>query len=167
MVRFSVSPFLRPLSPSVFLLSCIGRSASCHSLIIVWSRTICIVPPLRPCWDTPSSETWLMRDKFASCSKTTLTEPGRRGRKVSRNECNNYTINRCSVLMNSLKNAVCYYSFRFSFIKTKLGTGTRVFSSRISFIQTSQHQRTGIDYSESVIFQVWYLQLNYSGDTFM
>lgn len=83
-----------PLPSAVSSCLSAGRSVSCRLSTVAWSRTICIARPRTPCWDTPSSKIWLMRDKFASCSKTTWTEPGRRGRKVRGTGCSRFTVNR-------------------------------------------------------------------------
>ncbi len=75
-----------------FFLSLTGRSVSCHLLIVVWLRIIYIDQPRTPCWDTRSLKIWQTRDKFASCSKITWIERGRRERKVRRNRTGNGSV---------------------------------------------------------------------------
>ena len=65
-----------------------GRRSSSALSRAAWWRITPSVLPLSSCWSTPSSGTSPTRGRSASSSKTTSTEPRRRGaRRVSPNTC--------------------------------------------------------------------------------
>lgn len=124
-------------SPSLICYCFIGQSVFCRLLIVVWSRTICIDQLLTPCWDTLSSKIWLMRDKFASCSKITWIEPERRERKVRRNGCLRQQVHSTDECTEDRMGSA-FASCCFSFIKTKSWTGAKLFLTTAKLTQWNQ-----------------------------